>query len=90
MHSRLDRSALLFAVSAAGIMVLANCARHSDHLALGQELAVPAGLDSAQTRAWIAQQERRCPGRLIRLSDFGVFAVLCQDSAVAHRPPKER
>jgi hypothetical protein len=67
-----------------------GCLHRRNQLAFGQELPVPPGLDTAQTHAWIAQQEPRCPGRLVRLVDRVVFAVLCQDSTQARRPPNER
>ena len=88
----MSRSAFAIAISSViGILgSTTGCVRRGNQLALGQELPVPSGLDTAQTRVWIAQQEERCPGRLIRLSDRGIFAVVCDESTHARRPPNER
>jgi hypothetical protein len=88
----MGRSAFVIVIAAAvGLLgVTIGCVRRSNHQILGQEIPVPAGLDTAQTRAWIAEQEQRCPGRLMRLSDRIVFAVVCQDSNPARRPPNVR
>ena len=49
---------------------------------------MPSGLDTTQTRAWIAQQEQRCPGRLMRLSDRGFLEHKWLPSQEAGRPPR--
>jgi hypothetical protein len=56
----------------------AACARHpSAAMTLGQQLMIPAGLDSAQRQAWIVRQRAGCAGHLVMLADLGVFAVQC-------------
>ena len=59
----MNRSAFVVTIIlAAGILgTTTGCVHRGNQLALGQEVAVPAGLDTAQRRAWIEQQEGRCP-----------------------------
>jgi hypothetical protein len=78
-------------VAALAITILsmqAACARHSTVVTLsGPDVQVPAGLDSAQTQAWIARQRANCRGLLVTLVDVRVFAVQCvaDSSLTSHR-----
>jgi len=63
-------SSVIATASVVGILgATTGCVHRSHQLTLGKEIPVPSGLDTTQTQAWIAQQEQRCPGRLMRLSD---------------------
>jgi hypothetical protein len=88
----MSRSAFVMGIACAlaALGLTTNCVHQSNRLGFGEQLDVPSGLDTAQTRAWIAHQEQRCPGRLVRLVDRTLVAVLCQDSTQARRPPNER
>ena len=43
----------------------------------GPLVMIPAGLDSAQTAAWVARQRAACQGVFATVTDRGVFAVQC-------------
>jgi hypothetical protein len=84
--------AVATALAIAILGVAAGCARRSPGAVLsGPDVEVPAGLDSAQTQAWMARQRADCPGRLVMLKDVRVFAVRCvHDSTTTRHPPNDR
>jgi hypothetical protein len=71
-----------------GITLVGACVRRPVRAA-PQPIVPPAGLDSAQTAAWIARQQAACPGDFAILKDLRAFAVRCDTNSSRH-PPNER